>query len=82
MLNSNVRIMYECLPDGVCSGYMGTERDVLQHIAGMLGAHCQEYMVRKAKNNLQSNTHLIVNTNSGSKYSAARKWNLPAVSKR
>ena len=68
----------------VCSGYTGTERDVLQHIAVVLGAVCQEYLVRKAnaKKQLQANTHLIVNSNSGSKYEAAKKWNLPALSKR
>ena len=68
----------------LCSGYTGTERDVLQHIAVVLGAVCQEYLVRKAnaKKQLQANTHLIVNSNSGSKYEAAKKWNLPALSKR
>lgn len=69
----------------VCfSGYQGTERDVICHIAEIIGAVCQDYFVRKAqpRKKLQANTHLVVNGAEGSKYEAALKWNIPAVDKR
>lgn len=62
------------------SGYSGTERDCLVHIAEVLGATCQDYFVRKANKGLQPSTHLIVREAEGSKYEAAKKWNIPAVS--
>ncbi|XP_064597636.1 DNA topoisomerase 2-binding protein 1-like [Liolophura sinensis] len=67
------------------SGFSGTERDCLMHIAEVLGARCQEYFVRKANNKdnkgLAASTHLITKEAGGSKYTAAKKWKLPAVSK-
>ncbi|KAL8604271.1 hypothetical protein ACOMHN_023641 [Nucella lapillus] len=63
------------------SGYTGTERDCLNHIADVLGAVCQEFFVRKAKKSLQASTHLIVKEPSGSKYTAAKNWNIPALTK-
>ena len=59
------------------------ERDVLTSISDLLGACTQNYLVRKAQpqKQLLANTHLVVITNSGSKYEAARKWGLPTVSK-
>lgn len=46
---------------------------------------CQEYFVRKANNKdnkgLAASTHLITKEAEGSKYTAAKKWKLPAVSK-
>ena len=42
---------------------------------------CQEYFVRKANKSLQASTHLIVREPEGSKYNAAKKWNIPAVAK-
>ncbi|XP_033732968.1 LOW QUALITY PROTEIN: DNA topoisomerase 2-binding protein 1-like [Pecten maximus] len=62
------------------SGYSGTERDCLMHIAELLGAKCQDYFVRKASKGLQPSTHLIVREAEGSKYEAAKKWSIPAVS--
>lgn len=64
------------------SGFTGAERDCLLHIAGILGATCQEYLARKASKSLEPNTHLIIKSPEGSKYLAAKKWNLPAVSKK
>ncbi|XP_052804049.1 DNA topoisomerase 2-binding protein 1-A-like isoform X2 [Mya arenaria] len=63
------------------SGYVGTERDTLASIAEVLGAKCQMYFVRAAKNTLLPSTHLIVSAPEGSKYEAAKKWGLPALSK-
>ncbi|XP_052253215.1 DNA topoisomerase 2-binding protein 1-like [Dreissena polymorpha] len=63
------------------SGYSGTERDILISIAEVLGATCQDYFVRTAKNNLLPSTHLVVNAAEGSKYEAAKKWGIPALSK-
>lgn len=64
------------------SGFAGTERDCLMHIAEILGAECQEYFVRKANKDLKASTHLVVKEAEGSKYQAAKKWNIPAISKR
>ena len=41
----------------------------------------QEYFVKRANRGLLPSTHLIVNAAEGSKYNAAKKWALPAVSK-
>ena len=63
------------------SGYQGTERDVYMHIAEFLGATVQEYFVRRANagKKLEPSTHLVVNAAEGTKYQAAKKWKLPAV---
>ena len=42
---------------------------------------CQDYFMRRANKGLQPSTHLIANTPEGSKYAAAKKWNLPAITK-
>ncbi|XP_067686474.1 DNA topoisomerase 2-binding protein 1-like [Haliotis asinina] len=63
------------------SGFSGTERDCLMHIAMIIGASCQEYFVRRANKGLLASTHLLVKEASGTKYEAAKKWKLPAVSK-
>ena len=62
---------------------MGAERDVISHIAEILGAVCQDFFVRKAnaKKGLVGNTHLVVNAPEGSKFEAALKWEIPAVDK-
>lgn len=41
----------------------------------------QEYFVRKsnAKKGMLASTHLVLKEPGGSKYEAAKKWNLPAV---
>ncbi|XP_061181170.1 DNA topoisomerase 2-binding protein 1-like [Saccostrea echinata] len=64
------------------SGFAGTERDCLMHISELLGAEFQEYFVRKANKDLKASTHLVVKEAEGSKYQAAKKWNIPAISKR
>jgi len=38
--------------------------------------------VKRANKDLLPSTHLIVNSAEGSKYNAAKKWKLPAVTKR
>ncbi|NXO65385.1 TOPB1 protein, partial [Phainopepla nitens] len=64
------------------SQFTGAERDSLVYLAGLLGARVQEFFVRKAsvKKGMFASTHLVVREPSGSKYEAAKKWNLPAVS--
>nr|XP_036878822.1 DNA topoisomerase 2-binding protein 1 [Manis javanica] len=59
----------------------GAEKDSLTFLANRLGGSVQEFFVRKsnAKKNLFASTHLILKEPSGSKYEAAKKWNLPAV---
>ncbi|XP_053322306.1 DNA topoisomerase 2-binding protein 1 isoform X2 [Spea bombifrons] len=64
------------------SQFIGAERDSLVYLAGMLGAKVQEFFVRKAnpKKDMFASTHLVLREPEGSKYEAAKKWNLPAVS--
>ncbi|XP_068120933.1 DNA topoisomerase 2-binding protein 1-A-like, partial [Hyperolius riggenbachi] len=63
------------------SQFMGAERDSLVYLAGLLGAKVQEFFVRKAnpKKGMFASTHLVLRDPEGSKYEAAKKWNLPAV---
>ncbi|XP_043474546.1 DNA topoisomerase 2-binding protein 1-A isoform X2 [Leptopilina heterotoma] len=64
------------------STYSGQERQYLQQLAECLGALHQDTFARRtnmAKGTL-ANTHLICPVPEGSKYQAAVKWNLPAVS--
>nr|AAP03894.2 Xmus101 [Xenopus laevis] len=63
------------------SQFMGAERDSLVYLAGLLGAKVQEFFVRKAnpKKGMFASTHLVLKDAEGSKYEAAKKWNLPAV---
>ncbi|XP_018411454.1 PREDICTED: DNA topoisomerase 2-binding protein 1 [Nanorana parkeri] len=63
------------------SQFMGAERDSLVYLAGLLGAKVQEFFVRKAnpKKGMFASTHLVLRDPDGSKYEAAKKWNLPAV---
>ncbi|XP_023562364.1 DNA topoisomerase 2-binding protein 1 isoform X2 [Octodon degus] len=60
---------------------VGAEKDSLIFLANHLGASVQEYFVRKsnAKKGMLASTHLILKEPVGSKYEAAKKWNLPAV---
>ncbi|XP_008847008.1 DNA topoisomerase 2-binding protein 1 [Nannospalax galili] len=63
------------------SQYVGAEKESLVFLANHLGASVQEFFVRKsnAKKGMLASTHLIVKEPLGSKYEAAKKWNLPAV---
>ncbi|XP_003342122.1 DNA topoisomerase 2-binding protein 1 isoform X1 [Monodelphis domestica] len=63
------------------SQFIGAEKDSLVYLASLLGARVQEFFVRKdnAKNDMFASTHLIVKQPDGSKYQAAQKWGLPAV---
>ncbi|NXH13564.1 TOPB1 protein, partial [Bucco capensis] len=63
------------------SQFTGAERDSLVYLSGLLGARVQEFFVRKAnaKKGMLASTHLVVREPDGSKYEAAKKWNLPAV---
>ncbi|XP_051871799.1 DNA topoisomerase 2-binding protein 1 isoform X2 [Pristis pectinata] len=64
------------------SQFTGVERDALFNIAELLGARVQEFFVRKAnvKKDMLASTHLVLQEPQGSKYEAAKKWGLPAVS--
>ncbi|KAM7176693.1 DNA topoisomerase 2-binding protein 1 [Macrochelys suwanniensis] len=63
------------------SQFTGAERDSLVFLAGLLGARVQEFFVRRdnPKKGMFASTHLVVKEPGGSKYEAAKKWNLPAV---
>ncbi len=80
-----ITIMEEASPLCDCvvtiSQFSGVERDCLVHIAELLGANCQEYFSRKATEALRPNTHLLLKEPNGSKYKAAKKWKVPAVTK-
>ncbi|KAF6313663.1 DNA topoisomerase II binding protein 1 [Rhinolophus ferrumequinum] len=60
---------------------VGAEKDSLAFLAKHLGASVQEFFVRKsnAKKGMFASTHLVLKEPGGSKYEAAKKWNLPAV---
>ncbi|XP_074844363.1 DNA topoisomerase 2-binding protein 1 isoform X2 [Carettochelys insculpta] len=63
------------------SQFTGAERDSLVFLAGLLGARVQEFFVRRAnpRKGMFASTHLVVKEPDGSKYEAAKKWGLPAV---
>ncbi|NXS63818.1 TOPB1 protein, partial [Brachypteracias leptosomus] len=64
------------------SQFTGAERDSLVYLAELLGAsRVQEFFVRKAnaKKGMFASTHLVLREPEGSKYEAAKKWDLPAV---
>ncbi|PFX26384.1 DNA topoisomerase 2-binding protein 1-A [Stylophora pistillata] len=63
------------------SQFTGVERDHIYQLAELLGAHCQEYFVRKASGNFKASTHLLCQDPDGNKYKAAMKWNIPVVSR-
>ncbi|XP_078519985.1 DNA topoisomerase 2-binding protein 1 isoform X1 [Lissotriton helveticus] len=74
-----------CTPLEKCvlsvSQFAGAERDAILHLAALLGARVQEYFVRKdnPKKLMYASTHLVLKEPNGSKYVAAKNWNLPAV---
>lgn len=63
------------------SVYTGTERDSLTELARALGAVCQEFFLRVPKGDALANTHLVIPESTGSKYDAAKRWNIQTVTK-
>ncbi|KTG28176.1 hypothetical protein cypCar_00019978 [Cyprinus carpio] len=63
------------------SQFTGAERDALIQLAKHLGASVQDYFVRTAnqKKGMLASTHLVLQTPEGTKYQAAQKWGLAAV---
>ncbi|XP_060541893.1 LOW QUALITY PROTEIN: DNA topoisomerase 2-binding protein 1-like [Pantherophis guttatus] len=63
------------------SQFSGAERESLICLANQLGARVQEFFVRRAnpKKGMLVSTHLVLKEPDGSKYEAAKKWNLPAI---
>ncbi|XP_062335902.1 DNA topoisomerase 2-binding protein 1 isoform X2 [Osmerus eperlanus] len=63
------------------SQFTGAERESLIELARHLGASVQDYFVRMAnpRKGMLASTHLVLQTPEGSKYQAAQKWGLPAV---
>ncbi|XP_047206276.1 DNA topoisomerase 2-binding protein 1 [Girardinichthys multiradiatus] len=78
-----VREGYLPLKDCVLSvsQFTGAERESLVELAKHLGANVQDYFVRLAnqKKGMLASTHLVLQTPDGTKYQAAKKWGLPAV---
>ncbi|KAM4718821.1 DNA topoisomerase 2-binding protein 1 isoform 2-T2 [Anableps anableps] len=78
-----VREGYFPLKDCVLSvsQFTGVERESLVELAKHLGANVQDYFVRLAnqKKGMLASTHLVLQTPDGTKYQAAKKWGLPAV---
>ncbi|XP_068604125.1 DNA topoisomerase 2-binding protein 1 [Brachionichthys hirsutus] len=66
------------------SQFTGAERESLVELAKHLGADVQDYFVRLAnrKKGMLASTHLVLQTPEGTKYQAAKKWGLPAVTVR
>ncbi|XP_014869751.1 DNA topoisomerase 2-binding protein 1 [Poecilia latipinna] len=81
-----VREGYFPLKDCVLSvsQFTGAEREALVELAKHLGANVQDYFVRLAnqKKGMLASTHLVLQTPDGTKYQAAKKWGLPAVTMR
>ncbi|XP_029001547.1 DNA topoisomerase 2-binding protein 1 isoform X2 [Betta splendens] len=63
------------------SQFTGSERESLVELAKHLGATVQDYFVRLAnqKKGMLASTHLVLQSPEGTKYQAAKKWGLPAV---
>ncbi|XP_061661893.1 DNA topoisomerase 2-binding protein 1 isoform X2 [Syngnathoides biaculeatus] len=63
------------------SQFTGAERESLVELAQHLGANVQDYFVRLAnpKKGMLASTHLVLQSPDGTKYQAAKKWGLPAV---
>ncbi|XP_019730589.1 DNA topoisomerase 2-binding protein 1 [Hippocampus comes] len=63
------------------SQFTGAERESLVELAQHLGATVQDYFVRLAnpKKAMLASTHLVLQSPDGTKYQAAKKWGLPAV---
>ncbi|XP_067234177.1 DNA topoisomerase 2-binding protein 1 isoform X2 [Chanodichthys erythropterus] len=63
------------------SQFTGAERESLIQLAKHLGASVQDYFVRTAnqRKGMLASTHLVLQTPEGTKYQAAQKWDLPAV---
>ncbi|XP_074549770.1 DNA topoisomerase 2-binding protein 1 [Halichoeres trimaculatus] len=63
------------------SQFTGAERESLMELAKHLGANVQDYFVRLAnqKKGMLASSHLVLQSPEGSKYQAAKKWGLPAV---
>ncbi|XP_071340915.1 DNA topoisomerase 2-binding protein 1 [Trachinotus anak] len=63
------------------SQFTGAERESLVELAKHLGANVQDYFVRQAnqKKGMLASTHLVLQSPEGTKYQAAKKWGLPAV---
>ncbi|KAF5901790.1 DNA topoisomerase 2-binding protein 1 isoform X1, partial [Clarias magur] len=63
------------------SQFTGAERESLIQLARHLGASVQDYFVRTAnqRKGMLASTHLVLQTPEGTKYQAAKKWGLPAV---
>ncbi|XP_053198705.1 DNA topoisomerase 2-binding protein 1 [Scomber japonicus] len=63
------------------SQFTGAERESLVELAKHLGANVQDYFVRLAnqKKGMLASTHLVLQCPDGTKYQAAKKWGLPAV---
>ncbi|XP_019339085.1 DNA topoisomerase 2-binding protein 1 isoform X2 [Alligator mississippiensis] len=80
-----VPVMEGCTPLEDCvlsfSQFIGAERDSLVYLAGLLGARVQEFFVRRSnpKKGMLASTHLVAKEPDGSKYEAAKKWDLPAI---
>ncbi|KAJ8009992.1 hypothetical protein DPEC_G00069920 [Dallia pectoralis] len=66
------------------SQFTGAERESLVELAKHLGASVQDYFVRMAnqRKGMLASTHLVLQIPEGTKYQAAQKWGLPAVTLR
>ncbi|KAM6953301.1 DNA topoisomerase 2-binding protein 1 [Aplochiton taeniatus] len=66
------------------SQFTGAERESLVELAKHLGANVQDYFVRMAnqRKGMLASTHLVLQTPQGTKYQAAKKWGLPAITLR
>ncbi|KAJ8375031.1 hypothetical protein SKAU_G00056110 [Synaphobranchus kaupii] len=66
------------------SQFTGAERESLIELSKHLGASVQDVFVRteNQRKGMLASTHLVLRTPEGTKYQAAQKWGLPAVTMR
>ncbi|XP_029570513.1 LOW QUALITY PROTEIN: DNA topoisomerase 2-binding protein 1-A-like [Salmo trutta] len=87
-LFSPVPVIEGCPPLRDCvlsvSQFTGAERESVVELAKHLGASVQDYFVRMVnqRTGMLASTHLVLQSPEGTKYQAAQKWGLPAVTLR
>ncbi|XP_012256497.2 DNA topoisomerase 2-binding protein 1-A isoform X1 [Athalia rosae] len=78
-ISQNIAPLADCVI--AMSSYIGKERTFLSSVAEALGARTQDTFARRTypERNTYGCSHLVCPTPEGSKYNAAVKWKLPAV---
>lgn len=76
-INKTAKPLKDCVIS--FSGFGGVEKTCLMYLGDLLGATTQLFFVKKASKGMLANTHLVSREAGGSKYEAALKWNVHAI---